>query len=247
MAIVQDIGYGYSNFLYMIISIATYLEVARRIHVNFGRYDYRLFLMMTVLTFLSVFPKVMLTTYGPHLYWCAEKNSLTNFLSIMITVGIPILTTIICFIRIRISLAKRRFIRLNNADLVGDRTVKTEEEIIIGKVARYVLVFVLQYIPMLVFAILVFIRRSHQTQTWSYVLLIFGFSCGGIGNAINFILSERLKTTEVKITDPDFSLEILSIKTSPPPDISSPALIRLKHESILEIDQDIAGFPTNLR
>ncbi|CAG8555903.1 12454_t:CDS:2 [Ambispora gerdemannii] len=233
VAIAQDVSYGYNKFLYMIIAIATYLEVARRIPVNFGPYDYRLFLMMNVLTFLNVFPKVMLTNYGRHNYWCSEDSIFVGILSVSISVGIPITTAIICFMCIRFSLAKRSFARLNNADLIGDRMVKTEEEIIIRK------------IPMIVFTIWVWFHQNRKTQTWSYVLLMIGFSCGGIGNAINFVLNERLKTTEVKISDPDFSLDILHAAHT------SPIKITIGHpantSNLLEFNQDIAGFPTNLR
>ncbi|CAG8555884.1 12453_t:CDS:2 [Ambispora gerdemannii] len=123
---------------------------------------------------------------------------------------------------------KRNDDRFREAVLTQNCMINSDDEIIIRKVTSYLIVFLLQWIPMVVHIICVVLNA---VGTWNLVLLVLGLSCGGIGNALNFIRNERFNK-EVVITDSALS-----------PDTNN----QLYYNAPAIIHQDTTGLPANLR
>ncbi|KAG9307099.1 hypothetical protein G9A89_016927 [Geosiphon pyriformis] len=135
-------------------------------------------------TALAVTTRINIGGYESAKYWCSSKlDTLSQYIICFCFTGFPIMITLFCFIKIRGKLAanKSQIVRMNPMLII------TAEDIVTRKVASYVLVFLLQWIPLIIY---VFCAMLNKIATWNLVLTTIGVNSGGIGNAANYIFNE---------------------------------------------------------
>ncbi|KAG9287398.1 hypothetical protein G9A89_023770 [Geosiphon pyriformis] len=197
IGVFQQTAICMNYYLYGIIAVSTYLKVNRRIIVDFGRYDYKLFSLIILLTMSTVLPGIFKDGFGQqNLYWCALKAQ-HNFIYTSFVIGTMlsvVIVTSFCFLQIFLVLARRR---CDSLDTLVDNNIQANtmshyhgfEDKVTRKIASYVLVFMLQWVPVLVFLVTNILQK---TSTWTLITVIVGINLGGIGNSLAYIMNESL-------------------------------------------------------
>ncbi|KAF0515132.1 putative g-protein coupled receptor 21 [Gigaspora margarita] len=176
------------------ISVITYLRVCRNKVCDTGRYDWKLFLPVAV---LSIFIAVSAyDTYGPVIYWCA---ALPNTIAIPISsICMTIIVLSICsFCYIQTIRAIRDIKKQQSSvaivsGVVGNKStthspIDSVEIKVSKKVMGYILVFILQWVPAIPYDICQFFGRA---GAWVYCMVIISINMGPIGNAIFYVMNE---------------------------------------------------------
>ncbi|KAG9302998.1 hypothetical protein G9A89_000182, partial [Geosiphon pyriformis] len=58
LALFKDVVYIWNKYLYVIISVLSYLKVVRLVNWELGRYDRRLFFIINILTIFTIIPRL---------------------------------------------------------------------------------------------------------------------------------------------------------------------------------------------
>ncbi|CAG8510414.1 25377_t:CDS:2 [Racocetra persica] len=142
------------------LSLTTYLRICRKLIINFGRYDYKLFsfiiLISLTLTLIGVHD------YGPNKFWCysAPTDPIT-----------PLVTLI----------SNKKNIRQLGSDAVKFNRI---DLIVVRKIIGYILIFLIEWIPTIVY----FIAQMVQYDNiWIYTVAVVTINFGGLGNMILYI------------------------------------------------------------
>ncbi|KAG9286631.1 hypothetical protein G9A89_005399 [Geosiphon pyriformis] len=193
IGIAQAVANSYNNYLYGVIAISTYLRVVRGYSFSFGRYDYRLFLIITTFMLATTLPSID-NGFGPQKYWCATNDHQAKeyIIGMISMIGITLIT-LFCFVCILRLLAQNR----NQMSIESDGTQISEnlEYVVTRKIASYVLSCSINFfkIPVMTYVIALACRA---TGTWIWVTVIIGINFGGIGNSITYLLNEILLSTK---------------------------------------------------
>ncbi|CAG8753379.1 3102_t:CDS:2, partial [Acaulospora morrowiae] len=198
--------------LYSAISITTYLRVCREIYIDFGKYDYKLWLM--VLLFSGIFQSIV-----DQKYWCSTKydsstlldaarnnvyrpresnnhnsrnsnfygRGLRNFFRCNFNFNIRGIVNIRKF---------RKSISTNNQRRRRSEISRRRSELekrALNKVLSYLLVFIIQWLPVQIYA-LTNVFQVHSA--WLYIICVVGIHSGGTGNAITYVMNEGWKPHE---------------------------------------------------
>ncbi|KAG9289351.1 hypothetical protein G9A89_007912 [Geosiphon pyriformis] len=174
-------------YLYGIIAVTTYLKVAREKEFEFGRYDWKMFAIIIVLDLITLMTKID-GGYGRlNNYWCSTINTtLLSAITSLFLMGTNFGTTLFCFLYILVILAKNRA-ELKEASVSVHG--KTYDDRVTRKILSYVFVFLLQWIPVFTYVVAGLLKII---GTWTYVFIIGGINFGGIGNALAYLMNERL-------------------------------------------------------
>ncbi|CAB4445491.1 unnamed protein product [Rhizophagus irregularis] len=194
---------------YAVIAVITYLRICREINFNYGKYDYKLWLIVIVGSI--VIQLVNLQNNGKREYWCAAKSGQINSAIILFSTITIVLTIILfCYISILKKIHKTiNFLRLslpstnqddrsnnrnesnaNNDRIDGISALERYSEVekrATKKILSYITMFILQWIPM---SISQGARLVLNEEPWVYIMGTIGRSFGGIGNVIQFIINE---------------------------------------------------------
>ncbi|CAG8508772.1 4505_t:CDS:2 [Cetraspora pellucida] len=176
------------------ISIITYLRVCKQKACNTGRYDWKLFLPVAIISvFLSI---ISFNTYGPVVYWCAAiPNTIAiPIFSIFMTVIVLSICSF-CYIRtiqaIR-SVKKQQSEIVESSGVIKKRVtlkapIDSVEMKVSIKVMGYILVFMLQWVPAIPYDIYQFYGRA---APWVYCMVLISVNSGSVGNAIFYVINE---------------------------------------------------------
>ncbi|CAG8519852.1 10431_t:CDS:2 [Ambispora leptoticha] len=170
-------------FLFLVVSMSTYLRVCRQMRINYGKYDYKLFLTVFVMATLPLLPASINNGYGPQKWWCAgaSQTRLVGILALVIQLSIFVLTGF-AYLRILMLLAYQS----QQVHEESDPSLSKLEYRVTRNIARYILLFLLQWIPVFV-SVIAYIFEIEDT--WMYMIEPVG-GFGGIGNAILYIINE---------------------------------------------------------
>ncbi|GES95850.1 hypothetical protein GLOIN_2v1490005 [Rhizophagus clarus] len=184
--------------LYVVIAVITYLRICRGIHFNYGKYDYKLWLIVIVGSL--IIQLINLQNYGKREYWCAAKSG--QFYSAIILfsiIAIILIIILFCYLSVLKKIHKTiNFLKLLSSSNQNDRRYSrngntsvercTEfERKATKKILSYIAVFILQWTPI---SISQGARLVLDDAIWVYVMGSIGRSFGGIGNMIQFIINE---------------------------------------------------------
>ncbi|CAG8457422.1 6813_t:CDS:2 [Ambispora gerdemannii] len=168
-----------NQFLFSIVAVSIYLKVSKNSKIDFGKYDWKLFTGMIVLTSLFSIPPLKSDGYGAQQVWCGLKPGrqfVTLYFFLLATVNL--LVTTVCYVQILSKLKQSR------CDLVSSRhQTKNVEDRVTKKIALHVLVFLLQWLPVNLYTITFFFGTS---DFWIMVVAAIGINMGGIGNALAY-------------------------------------------------------------
>ncbi|RIA94215.1 hypothetical protein C1645_760663 [Glomus cerebriforme] len=175
-----------------VISFTTWLRVVKEYYFKFGRFDYKIWLPITLISL--VFPLITMHNYGTQEYWCGTRPHTIMLIISPVIIIITLITIIFCYIQV---LQTIRVLKDDNSSVTNSynnysaQCIEIEKKTF-KKVLTYILVFIFQYIPILIYSILKFLKISN------IILLALTpsvISIGGIGNVIQYIRNEGLSYT----------------------------------------------------
>ncbi|RIB27820.1 hypothetical protein C2G38_2060952 [Gigaspora rosea] len=167
------------------LSLTTYLRICRRIVINLGTYDYKLFLVILLVSLTITL--IGIDDYGHSKYWCyiTPSNPITPIITISLIV-IILLVTLYCYIMtiVEVYINVKKFgSKLSRVDIIVTR-----------KIIFYILIFLFEWIPVLGFLIS---RIFYYEELWIHIVAALSVNIGGIGNVILYIIYENCNTTVI--------------------------------------------------
>ncbi|GBC00579.1 hypothetical protein RclHR1_00390033 [Rhizophagus clarus] len=204
-------------FLVGAISITTWLRVVQEYYYELGKYDYKIWLPIIFLSL--IFPLSAINSYGAQkyryvtcliMYYASNDQprdiqylQLLLYLSCGTKVGqnamaalffiiviLTLLTIIFCYIHI---LRTIHNIKEDNSSTASSHSnlihLNNIERKTLKKVLTYILVFILQYVPILIYNVFKFLKIQNLViNTIASSVICFG----GMGNVIQYICNEGL-------------------------------------------------------
>jgi hypothetical protein len=199
----------FNMFIVAAIAVSTYLKVCRGVHLDFGRYDWKLLTFIVIPTIL--FSLIAVPALGPSRYWCFSSNTVTSlyfaYLGLLIDYGLFLVISIsyfkvYLFFRSRSSRAKHReersfapsvhreessfapSVMSNKIDLA-----KAEDKVT-KKIMSYIFNYFIQWFPVIPSVLFPLLGYN---EDWMYIICNFFMNLGGLYNAISFIRNEGFK------------------------------------------------------
>ncbi|PKK68160.1 hypothetical protein RhiirC2_750715, partial [Rhizophagus irregularis] len=175
------------------ISFVTWLRVVQEYYFDWGKCDYKIWFPVGFLSF--IIPIVSVRDLGAKKYWCGIKDGNNSLIStlLLITILLTLLTIIFCYVHV---LKTFHDVKDDNSSSIAHSEVNVEqrnsrniiERKILAKVLTYILVFIFQYIPLMLNDIFELVKVH-------YILLnaisLSAISIGGISNLFQYVLNER--------------------------------------------------------
>ncbi|CAG8599269.1 17806_t:CDS:2 [Cetraspora pellucida] len=173
------------------ISIITYYRICKQKWYDTGKYDWKLFLPSAIGG--SLVAAINLANYGSVVYWCAAKPKtlITPISSIVMTIVVFVIC-LFCYIK---TIQEIHAIKKQHLSYIEDRNtskhpINAVEIKVIIKVMGYILVFMIQWIPVTFYDIY---QLLGVAQPWVYCMAIISTNIGSIGNTIFFIINEGFR------------------------------------------------------
>ncbi|CAG8604319.1 9831_t:CDS:2, partial [Ambispora leptoticha] len=168
-----------NQFLFTIVAVSIYLKISKDSKIDLGRYDWKLFTLMFILTMLATIPPIKIDAYGAQESWCGLKpgNQFASLYFLLLAVA-NLLITAVSYIKILLKLRKSRYessSSTHNSKSIENRVAK--------KIALHVLVFLLQWLPVNIYTITFYMEI---TDFWTMIVAAIGINMGGIGNALAY-------------------------------------------------------------
>ncbi|CAB4495426.1 uncharacterized protein OCT59_002503 [Rhizophagus irregularis] len=166
------------------VAITTFLRVKSR-SFSLGKYDYKLFLGMLILSLISTI--ALNKDFGQNMYWCAGKFDDKNLSIFSLCIIIIVMTvSLFCYISI---IYEMRSIKIEEGfgseEISNQRKEKNKR--IYSKISSYILIFIIQYVPVTIYNIS---HIRHIDHYWIYVVCDIGINFGGIGNFVQYTINE---------------------------------------------------------
>ncbi|RGB37080.1 hypothetical protein C1646_757322 [Rhizophagus diaphanus] len=168
------------------ISIVTWLRVVQERYLALGKYDYKIWLPIIFISL--IIPLSSVNAYGSRNYSCGTKVGYNNVAMLVIVLIFTTLTTIMfCYAHV---MKVIRNVKDDNSSITDSFNKLTDiERRTFKKVLTYILVFILQYIPIIIYDICIFLKVRHLVFDAIIPAVI---SIGGIGNVIQYLYNEGL-------------------------------------------------------
>ncbi|CAG8438409.1 9835_t:CDS:2 [Acaulospora morrowiae] len=166
------------------LALLTYLRICRRWYLDLGKYDYKLFSILLVLSF--VFTMVGIPSFGTSKYWCFTNRNNAIMPIITLVLNFTILSVTLFSYTMTLRQINSVNFRRDNKDTVATRS-KQIEPIVIRKVIGYILIFLLQWTPPMIY---VFGQVINYDEMWIYIVTDATINLGGVGNMIQYIINE---------------------------------------------------------
>ncbi|PKY20514.1 hypothetical protein RhiirB3_524350 [Rhizophagus irregularis] len=175
------------------ISIVTWLRVVREHYLDLGRYDYKVWL--PILFVSSIIPLSTVYAHGSRGYSCGTKIGYQIVGFIVLAIILVTLTTIIiCYASVMRAIRK---IKEVNESITNSHNnliqINSVERKTFKKILTYILVFILQYVPIMIYNVCGFLKVRHVILD---ALIPAVISLGGIGNIIQFLYNEGLSANK---------------------------------------------------
>ncbi|RGB28584.1 hypothetical protein C1646_767627 [Rhizophagus diaphanus] len=189
------------------ISITTWLRVVQEYYFELGRYDYKIWFPIVILSL--IFPLSTLKVYGSTKYNCATKPEASALMKIFFILIVLIFTTIVfCYVHILTTI--RRVKEENSSVSSSDNSwtyFNNIEKKTLKKVLTYILIFILQYVPVLIYNMF----RILKIQNFIIgVIVSSAISLGGVGNVIQYICNEGFRYQSSSVTCSNYKSETKS-------------------------------------
>ncbi|CAJ0828212.1 11966_t:CDS:2 [Entrophospora sp. SA101] len=161
---------GLTVYLIAAISVTTWLRVAREVYIDFGKYDYKLWVPVFSMAIVNMSFSVHGTTKQK--YWCApdESNKLFSTMSVVSNINNDSGGTTI------------------SKNLLKDQL----ERKVYKKVITYILAFILQYTPALIDKIADLLNHEYEILS---IITQLALNLGAFGNFFQYITNEGLSLT----------------------------------------------------
>ncbi|RIB30416.1 hypothetical protein C2G38_2026853 [Gigaspora rosea] len=178
--------FGVSNNMSLVGSIAllTYLRTCKKWTIDLGKYDYKLFAIISLLSFTLTL--IGVPSFGPSGYWCYtnQVNPTTPIIIIVLNFMI-IFITVFCYIATLLEVNFRNRV----VQKLGTSSRLSRLELIVArKITGYILIFILQWTPTMFYVIG---QICGYDKTWMYTLTEVAGNSGGVGNMILFLINEK--------------------------------------------------------
>ncbi|PKY45747.1 hypothetical protein RhiirA4_460405 [Rhizophagus irregularis] len=186
------------------ISITTWLRVVQEYYFELGKYDYKIWFPIVILSL--IFPLSTLNAYGPTKYNCGAKPEASAIMKIFfILIVLTLATILFCYIHI---LTTIRRVKEENSSVSSSNNswmyLNNIEKKTLKKVLTYILVFILQYVPVLIYNMF----RLLKIQNFIIGVIVSSVIClGGIGNVIQYICNEGFRYQSSSVTCSDYKSE----------------------------------------
>ncbi|GES74933.1 hypothetical protein GLOIN_2v1644923 [Rhizophagus clarus] len=166
------------------VAITTFLRVKSR-SFSLGKYDHKLFLGMLILSLTSTI--AFNKEFGQNMYWCSGKFVDKNLSIYSLCIIIIVMTvSLFCYISI---ICEMRSIKIEEGfgieEISNQRKEKNKR--IYSKISSYILIFIIQYVPVTIYNIGHLIQTEHY---WIYVVCDIGINFGGVGNFVQYTINE---------------------------------------------------------
>ncbi|CAG8556179.1 10037_t:CDS:2 [Ambispora leptoticha] len=179
-----------NQFLFLGISLVTYLRICQHKTIDLGRFDYKL---ISFSLFIAGFIIVIVSRdgYGAQKYWCAQKaHAKISLIIPLVEISLVALISLFCYVEtLRTLLRNRKELNRGTSSNAQRQRYAQIEERVTRKIITYVLFFNLQWLPIVVYAGAALLQPM-GIDTWVYLVGVIGLSFGGIGNAIAYVLNE---------------------------------------------------------
>ncbi|KAG9286626.1 hypothetical protein G9A89_005394 [Geosiphon pyriformis] len=158
------------------IALATWLRVYLTLSFDFGRFDYKIWIMAILIPCGFYIP--MWDSFGADGFWCYTSQE--NYTIPLILMGVNLLVLSSSSYFYIGLLGKIKSIELSK--MGENRSAKVAQKII-----AYLFIFLCQWIPALVY----FIPSAFgYHETWTYYIIVFSLPLGGILNGIQYMVNE---------------------------------------------------------
>ncbi|CAG8478714.1 2421_t:CDS:2 [Dentiscutata erythropus] len=161
------------------LAMLTFLRICRKWYIDLGKCDYKLFAFLISLSF--VFTMAGISSFGPSKY-CLITPIITLALNFSI-----LAIVVFCY--------AKTLRELNSIQLKKDYKSRFDtlskhkkiEPIVVRKIIGYVLIFIIQWTPAMIY---VFCQIIGYDEMWIYLVTDATVNLGGIGNMIQYIINE---------------------------------------------------------
>ncbi|CAG8726759.1 27032_t:CDS:2, partial [Dentiscutata erythropus] len=169
--------FGVLNNMSLVGSLAllTYFRTCQRWYINLGKYDYKLFAIISLISFILTL--IGVPSFGPGGFWC-NANHINSAIPIILIIinNTIILITLFCYIA---TLREVNFQQKAVQNINTQSKLSRVEIIVTRKITGYILIFLLQWTPTIFYAV-------------GHILGVSG-NLGGVGNMILFLINEKWK------------------------------------------------------
>ncbi|RHZ83960.1 hypothetical protein Glove_86g79 [Diversispora epigaea] len=182
--------FSFIRFMVAGIAISTYLRVCRSVYFDYGTYDWKIWLIAGVTSTLLACSGYK--NYGPAKYWCASiiSSKYVPIFSSILSISV-IGTCSFCYYN---TIMKIRYVRKDTPEIsnsgINCSSVEKNERIearVTRKVAGYILVFIIQWIPSIPYEVSTILNYG---EIWTFLLIVASINLGGVGNAIFYVINE---------------------------------------------------------
>ncbi|GES88104.1 hypothetical protein GLOIN_2v1783713 [Rhizophagus clarus] len=171
------------------MSIVSWLRVVPKYRLELGKYDYKIWFPIILISL--IIPLSSVNAYGLRNYSCGTKIGYNTIAIVVLSlIFITLLTIVFCYAQIIITI---RNIKEDNGSIPNLQNnlaqLTSIEKRTFKKVLTYILVFILQYIPIMIYNVCMFLKiRNIILDALSPAVISFG----GIGNVIQYLYNEGL-------------------------------------------------------
>ncbi|GBC00582.1 hypothetical protein RclHR1_00390036 [Rhizophagus clarus] len=175
------------------ISVVTWLRVVKERYLELGRYDYKVWLPILFLSLIV--PLSTTNSYGSRGYSCGTKigYDLVAFV-VLIIIIITLSTIIFCYAHVMKTI---RNVKEINGSIINSRNnliqLTNVERKTFKKVLTYILVFIIQYVPIMIYNVCGFLKIRNVILD---ALIPAVISFGGIGNIIQYLYNEGFSSRD---------------------------------------------------
>ncbi|CAG8621039.1 12931_t:CDS:2 [Rhizophagus irregularis] len=171
------------------LSITTWLRVVQEYYFSWGRYDYKVWSPICLISF--IIPLISVHDFGSQVYWCGineyDNSLISTFL--LVTILLTLITIVFCYMHVlKLIHNVREDSPIENSEADIQRHNNIEKKIL-KKVMAYILVFIFQYIPLLLSDIFKLLKINYIILL--NALSLSAISIGGISNLIQYIRNEK--------------------------------------------------------
>ncbi|CAG8544215.1 10564_t:CDS:2 [Paraglomus brasilianum] len=164
------------------MAVSTYLRVCKQKEIDPSYNYHKLFLIMFFAAVIAI--AIEFRELGPAKYWCAAARFAPCIVLVLSTATFVV--TLFCYVKVIRSVVSARVnIEAAYSDELANR--QNLEAIVAKKISSYLLIYLLQWIPIMVYDIGLLAGSSSR---WFYICAGIGLNLGGIGNSIQYAFNE---------------------------------------------------------
>ncbi|GES93638.1 hypothetical protein GLOIN_2v1701471 [Rhizophagus clarus] len=169
------------------IALVTYLRVVRSKATDLGKYDWKIFTWVIILSLIFSIPSI--PSLGSSRFWCLTTTSnptSTLIIGVCAVFTICFITTCFCYYKTLQTIFNVDREELTDSTGRIDRRNRLERQAT-RKILIYVLIF-MKWIPLLLFGMCIML--AYDEALWVDISTVIAFNFGGICNLILYLMNE---------------------------------------------------------